>query len=123
MSTFRNLNRERHISLNSRELKKCRPLASWGRDLPLRSPRAILIEIAMSRKIKRVFRDRPLTPNEVAKDERVRQAIQVECPPAMPPTELNSSGDAEHLRDWLSASEKALREVWDNEEDADYDTR
>lgn len=34
----------------------------------------------------------------------------------------NSEGEAEHLRDWLSASEKALREVWDNEEDAVYDT-
>ena len=34
----------------------------------------------------------------------------------------NSEGEAEHLRDWLSASEKSLREVWDNEEDAVYDT-
>lgn len=80
-----------------------------------------LIEIAMSQKIKRVFRDRPLIPEEVAKDEHVRQAVQAEFPPALPIANLNSSSEAEHLRDWLSASEKALREVWDNEEDADYD--
>lgn len=76
----------------------------------------------MSQKIKRVFRDRPLTPEEVAKDEQVRQAVQAEFPAAMPTAGLNSSSEAEHLRDWLAASERALREVWDNEEDADYDT-
>ena len=81
-----------------------------------------LIENSMSQKIKRVFRDRPLTPEEVAKDEQVRQAVQAEFPPAIPTAGLNSSSEAEHLRDWLSASEKPLREVWDNEQDADYDT-
>ena len=72
--------------------------------------------------MERVFRDRPLTPDEVAKDERVRQVAEAEFPPTFPTTDLNLSSEAEHLRDWLSASEKALREVWDNEEDADYDT-
>ncbi len=76
----------------------------------------------MSQKIKRVFRDRPLTTEEVTKDEQVRQASRAEFPLAIPTAGLNSSSEADHLRDWLSASEKALREIWDNEEDADYDT-
>lgn len=84
----------------------------------------------MSRKIERVFRDRPLVAGEVAHDERVRQDIKAEFPPAMPARDVpqvdlddpNSEGEAEHLRDWLSASERSLREVWDNEDDARYDT-
>ncbi len=32
-----------------------------------------------------------------------------------------SEADAEHLREWIAASAGALREVWDNEEDAVYD--
>ena len=85
----------------------------------------------MSRKIERVFRDRPLAPVEVANDERVRHDVKAEFPPVVSATEIpqvnlsdpNSEGQAEHLRDWLSASEKSLREVWDNEEDAAYDTQ
>lgn len=34
----------------------------------------------MSRKIERVFRDRPLTPDEVAKDEQIRHAVKAEFP-------------------------------------------
>ena len=29
--------------------------------------------------------------------------------------------ESAHVRDWLAASNTALREVWDNEEDAVYD--
>ncbi len=84
----------------------------------------------MSRKIERVFRDRPLAPDEVANDNRVRHDVKAEFPPAVsasgdPQVNLNdpnSEGEAEHLRDWLSASEKSPRDVWDNEEDAVYDT-
>ena len=32
-----------------------------------------------------------------------------------------SESESEHVRDWWTASNSALREVWDNEEDAVYD--
>ncbi len=94
----------------------------------------------MARKIKRVFLDRPLTPEERARTDALRRDVQAEFPPgkstaaresqtsAAHKPELPNSvepqtdDDAEHLRDWIVASEKALREVWDNEQDDAYDT-
>ena len=85
----------------------------------------------MSRKIERVFRDRPLTADEVANDDRVRHDVKTEFPPVVSASEIpqvnlgdpNSEGEAEHRRNWLSASEKSLREVWDNEADAANDAQ
>ena len=95
----------------------------------------------MSRKIKRVFCDRPPTPEEHARIDALRRDVQAEFPPvtstaarenqtsaAHGPELLNSvgpqtEGDAEHLRDWIAASERALREIWDNEQDDVYDTQ
>jgi hypothetical protein len=36
----------------------------------------------MPRKIERVFRDRKLTPEEIARDELVRRQVEKEIPPA-----------------------------------------
>lgn len=36
--------------------------------------------------------------------------------------DANSESESEHVRDWWAASNKALQEVWDNDEDAVYDT-
>ena len=38
------------------------------------------------------------------------------------PSEPGVSEDAEHVADWLQASKRSLQEVWDNDEDAVYDT-
>lgn len=36
--------------------------------------------------------------------------------------DAHGESESEHVRDWWAASNKALQEVWDNEEDAVYDT-
>ena len=33
----------------------------------------------------------------------------------------SQNGEAEAVSDWLAASQKSLREVWDNDDDAVYD--
>ena len=35
--------------------------------------------------------------------------------------DATSEPESEHVRDWWAASNKALQEVWDNDEDAVYD--
>ncbi|MFM9964499.1 MAG: helix-turn-helix domain-containing protein [Planctomycetaceae bacterium] len=35
--------------------------------------------------------------------------------------DASSDSESEHVRDWWAASNKALQEVWDNDEDAVYD--
>ena len=63
----------------------------------------------MSRKIERVFRDRPLTPDEVANDERIRHATQAEFPPAILSTGLNSI--SESLRNAIRQSAQSADEI------------
>ncbi len=63
----------------------------------------------MSRKIERVFRDRPLTADEVAKDERVRQAVQAEFPPALSARCPNSLSEA--LRSAIRQSAQSADEI------------
>ncbi len=41
----------------------------------------------MNRKLERVFRRRPLTAEEAARDKEVRRAVQAEFPPATTPHE------------------------------------
>ncbi len=61
----------------------------------------------MSRKIDRVFRDRPLTLDEVAKDEHIRHAVKAEFPPAASGT--NSFSEA--LRNAIRQSSQSADEI------------
>ena len=62
----------------------------------------------MSQKIERIFRDRPLTPDEVAKDERSRQAVQAEFPPV---TISGSNPLSEALRIAIRESTQSTDEI------------
>lgn len=64
----------------------------------------------MSKKIERVFRERRLSPEEIARDEEVRRKVQMEFPPAAP------SGSApgrlsQALRDALRTSGKSMYQI------------
>ncbi len=72
-------------------------------------PRTVLIETAMSRKIERVFRDCPMTPDEVANDERIRNAVQAEFPPATASTDSSSISDS--LRNAIRQSSQSADEI------------
>jgi DNA-binding phage protein len=64
----------------------------------------------MRRKIERVFRECPLTAEEVARDEEVRRQVQAEFPPAVPSG--NASGRlSQALRDALRASDKSMYQI------------
>ena len=63
----------------------------------------------MSRKVERVFRDRPLTPDEVANDERIRHAVQAEFPPAA--ASPDSSSISESLRNAIRQSSQSADEI------------
>ena len=63
----------------------------------------------MSRKIERVFRDRPLTADEVAKDEMFRHAVKAEFPPVVPSRCSNSLSEA--LRSAIRQSDQSTDEI------------
>ena len=63
----------------------------------------------MNRKIEQVFRDRPLTPDEVAKDERIRHAVKAEFPPASSAKCPNSLSEA--LRSAIRQSALSADEI------------
>jgi hypothetical protein len=64
----------------------------------------------MSKKIERVFRERRLSPEEVARDEEVRRKVQAEFPPAAPSGSV-SGRLSQALRDALQASEKSIYQI------------
>jgi DNA-binding phage protein len=64
----------------------------------------------MSKKIERVFRDRRLTAEEVARDEEVRRKVQEEFPPAAP-SGCASGRLSQALRDALRASDKSMYQI------------
>jgi ribosome-binding protein aMBF1 (putative translation factor) len=64
----------------------------------------------MSKKFERVFRDRPLTAAEVARDNEIRRKVQAEFPPA-PPAGTASGRLSQALRDAIRASGKAVDEI------------
>jgi ribosome-binding protein aMBF1 (putative translation factor) len=64
----------------------------------------------MSKKIERVFRERRLSPEEIARDEEVRRKVRVEFPPAAPSG--NASGRlSQALRDALRTSGKSMYQI------------
>ena len=63
----------------------------------------------MPQKIERVFRDRPLTTEEVAKDERIRASVQAEFPPALKTGGSSPLSDA--LRNAIRRSAQSAEEI------------
>jgi hypothetical protein len=65
----------------------------------------------MGKKLQRVFRDRRLTPDEVADDERVRQEVQREFPPKPASDAAPADSLSELLRRSIRESGRPLEEI------------
>ena len=65
----------------------------------------------MNRKLERVFRNRPLTPEEAAKDNDVRRAVEAEFPPATTRHESRSDSFGEALRNAIRDSTQPAAEI------------
>lgn len=63
----------------------------------------------MANELKRVFRDRLLTPEEAARDEAVRREIESEFPPVTRDVSLGPLSEA--LKNALRASGRSLDEI------------
>src|SRR5689334_15885928 len=59
----------------------------------------------MSKQIEQVYRDTFLTPEEIARDAKIREAVQKEFPPATSMT--NTANGDRHLRAWMVRSGRA----------------
>ena len=62
----------------------------------------------MGKKIERVFRDRRLTPPEIARDAEVRRKVQVEFPPAVG---VGAGALSAALKDAIRASDKSMYQL------------
>src|SRR4051794_18512020 len=71
----------------------------------MRFPKPVEVQ-NLSKKYERVFRERPLTSEEVAREQEVRRAVQAEFPPA--PSGPSSGRLSEALRDALRASDRSI---------------
>ena len=67
--------------------------------------------INMNRKLERVFRSRPVTPEEAARDNEVRRAVQAEFPPATTPHESRFDSLGEALRKAIRDSTQPAAEI------------
>ena len=67
--------------------------------------------INMNRKLERVFRSRPVTPEEAARDNEVRRAVQAEFPPATTPHESRFDSLGEALRKAIRDSPQPAAEI------------
>ena len=65
----------------------------------------------MNRKPERVFRSRPLTAEEAARDKEVRRAVQAEFPPATTPHESRFDSLGEALRKAIRDSTQPAAEI------------
>ena len=65
----------------------------------------------MNRKLERVFRSRPLTAEEAARDYEVRRAVQAEFPPATTPHESRFDSLGEALRKAIRDSPQPAVEI------------
>lgn len=64
----------------------------------------------MSKKIERLFRDRRLSAEEIARDEEVRRTVQAEFPPA--PSSGSASGRlSQALKDAIRGSDKSIYQI------------
>jgi hypothetical protein len=62
----------------------------------------------MAKKLERVFRDRRLTPNEVAIDRDVREKARAECPPRCESLQKQGSTLSELLKQTIRESGKSV---------------
>ena len=65
----------------------------------------------MNQKLERVFRSRPLTAEEAARDNEVRRAVQAEFPPATTPHESRFDSLGEALRKAIRDSTQPAAEI------------
>ena len=65
----------------------------------------------MNRKLERVFRSRPVTAEEAARDNEVRRAVQAEFPPATTPHESRFDSLGEALRKAIRDSPQPPAEI------------
>ena len=65
----------------------------------------------MGKKLQRVFRDRPLTPEEASADVRVREQIAAEFPVRPQPSPSHSSAFSELLKRSIRDSGKSTDEI------------
>ena len=65
----------------------------------------------MSKMFERVFRTRPLTPEEAVRDQQVRQAVQGEFPPAVSATSSRLESLSETLRHAIRESNQPANEI------------
>ena len=63
------------------------------------------------RKPRRVIRNRPLTPEEVAKDQEVRRKVQEEFPPDPRAIEPVTQSVADSLKQAISASDRSVYQI------------
>jgi len=63
------------------------------------------------RKLQRVTRNRPLTPDEVAKDQEVRRKVQEEFPPAPRAIEPITQSIADSLKQAICASDRSVYQI------------
>jgi hypothetical protein len=63
----------------------------------------------MGQKLERVFRDRKLTPEEIARDEEVRRRVKEEYPPAK--AAFTSGPLSETLRQAIRASGRSVAQI------------
>ncbi len=64
----------------------------------------------MAKKFERVFRDRPLTPEEIARDAEVRRKVQVEFPP-LASSNSESGRLTQALREAIRGSQKSTDQI------------
>ncbi len=63
------------------------------------------------RKLQRVTRNRPLTPEEKAKDREIRRKVQEEFPPAPRTMEPITQSIADSLKQAISASNRSVYQI------------
>jgi transcriptional regulator with XRE-family HTH domain len=65
----------------------------------------------MAKKLQREFKDRRLTPEEVARDEEVRRKVQREFPPAQSKSSASPGLLSGALKDAIHASDKTEYQI------------
>jgi hypothetical protein len=65
----------------------------------------------MPRKIERVYRDRKLSPEEVARDEQIRRRVEAEFPPARPAGPSAPDSLSETLKEAIRHSKLSVYQI------------
>ena len=65
----------------------------------------------MAKAFERVFRDRPLTPEEFARDEEIRRKVRQEFPPARSGAAFRPDSLSDALREAIRGSDKSVYQI------------